>query len=329
MTLVAITPLNLAPVLTFAVYVIIALFWKNESLLAEKAFTSIALISLLTTPVVMFVQGLPIVIQCIGSFDRIHEYCNYSDNATGTDELLTTGESDHHGDGSGAAGQRSFAWRRGGDAVLKDISLRFAPGTVTALIGPVGSGKSALLQSLLGELSVVTPAGAVLEERLLDQNGGAAYCSQEPWLENGTIRQNVIGAYPYEESWFNRVVRSCCLDTDLSQLSQRDLTAVGSKGHSLSGGQKQRVVCRKPQHSQSKFLQLEKSADRCWQAIARAVYSRQSLVLLDDVFSGMDARTSRLVASGLLGSDGLLRNSQATVVLATNNSECALEPSPG
>ncbi|GJN80117.1 hypothetical protein PLIIFM63780_003641 [Purpureocillium lilacinum] len=281
--LFSITPLNLAPVLTFAVYVIIALFWKNESLLAEKAFTSIALISLLTTPVVMFVQGLPIVIQCIGSFDRIHEYCNYSDNATGTDELLTTGESDHHGDGSGAAGQRSFAWRRGGDAVLKDISLRFAPGTVTALIGPVGSGKSALLQSLLGELSVVTPAGAVLEERLLDQNGGAAYCSQEPWLENGTIRQNVIGAYPYEESWFNRV------------LSQRDLTAVGSKGHSLSGGQKQRV------------------------AIARAVYSRQSLVLLDDVFSGMDARTSRLVASGLLGSDGLLRNSHATVVLATNN----------
>ncbi|GJN66171.1 hypothetical protein PLICBS_000187 [Purpureocillium lilacinum] len=197
--LFSITPLNLAPVLTFAVYVIIALFWKNESLLAEKAFTSIALISLLTTPVVMFVQGLPIVIQCIGSFDRIHEYCNYSDNATGTDELLTTGESDHHGDGSGAAGQRSFAWRRGGDAVLKDISLRFAPGTVTALIGPVGSGKSALLQSLLGELSVVTPAGAVLEERLLDQNGGAAYCSQEPWLENGTIRQNVIGAYPYED----------------------------------------------------------------------------------------------------------------------------------
>ncbi|PWI71738.1 Na/K ATPase alpha 1 subunit [Purpureocillium lilacinum] len=293
--LFSITPLNLAPVLTFAVYVIIALFWKNESLLAEKAFTSIALISLLTTPVVMFVQGLPIVIQCIGSFDRIHEYCNYSDNATGTDELLTTGESDHHADGSGAAGQRSFAWRRGGDAVLKDISLRFAPGTVTALIGPVGSGKSALLQSLLGELSVVTPAGAVLEEHLLDQNGGAAYCSQEPWLENGTIRQNVIGAYPYEESWFNRVVRSCCLDTDLSQLSQRDLTAVGSKGHSLSGGQKQRV------------------------AIARAVYSRQSLVLLDDVFSGMDARTSRLVASRLLGSDGLLRNSHATVVLATNN----------
>ncbi|UNI17048.1 hypothetical protein JDV02_003426 [Purpureocillium takamizusanense] len=293
--LLSITPLNLAPVLTFAAYVIIALFWRNESLLAEKAFTSIALISLLTAPVVMFVQGLPIVIQCISSFDRIQEYCNYGGKAADTDEPSMNSDSGHYYDEPGARGQRNFAWRRGGKAVLKDVSLTLMPGTITALMGSVGSGKSALIQSLLGELSEGQSATSGPADNPLARNGGAAYCSQEPWLENGTIRQNIIGAFPYDEPWFHTVVRSCCLDADLNQLSQRDFTTVGSKGHNLSGGQKQRV------------------------ALARAVYSRQPLLLLDDVFSGMDARTSRLVARRLLGPEGLLRKIHATVVLVTNN----------
>ncbi|KXH40133.1 ABC transporter, partial [Colletotrichum salicis] len=73
----ALTPINLAPIVTFAVYVIISVFWKNETLLPAQAFASIALIGLLTTPVVMFIQLLPMVVQSFACFDRIQDFCNY------------------------------------------------------------------------------------------------------------------------------------------------------------------------------------------------------------------------------------------------------------
>ncbi|EFX06313.1 ABC multidrug transporter [Grosmannia clavigera kw1407] len=214
----------LSPVLTFAVYSVVAVFWKNETLLTTKAFTSLTLVSLLTAPVISFIQGLPNVVQCLGNFSRIQEFCNYE-----------TG-----GDAPGSASSSS-----------KETSQR---------------------RPLM------------------------AYCAQQPWLENGTIRRSIVGASPWDSRWHGTVCTACCLDPDMPQLEMGDLTHVGSKGVNLSDGQKQRI------------------------ALARAVYSRRRTLLLDDVFSGMDAYTAGFVIARLLGCHGgLLRNEQTTVILTTHS----------
>ncbi|KAK6390405.1 hypothetical protein LTR65_005528 [Meristemomyces frigidus] len=302
-------PINLAPVATFAVYVIISVFWKNESLLTVQAFTSLALISLLTTPVIVFIQALPSVIQCIGCFDRIQEFCNYcpelqaqstSNDSDTSDQrglaisLRPLPISDYqlaqsllHDDPLSYQGQ-SFRWTKQGPDVLESLSVAVERRRVTAVVGPVGCGKSSFLASILGEMFATTarPSRAMPP---------TAYCSQEPWLENGTIRQNIIGPATYDSKWYSSVAIGCGLEPDLVRLKKGNDTRVGSKGVNLSGGQKQRI------------------------ALARAVYARPNLVLLDDVFSGMDAHTMATVSGRLLGPEGLLRKLQTTVVLATHS----------
>lgn len=97
----------------------------------------------------------------------------------------------------------------------------------------------------------------------------------------------------FEEPWYTTVVRACSLEQDILDFPKGHSTLVGSAGISLSGGQKQRL------------------------AIARPVYSRKSLVMLDDVFSGLDAGTEEKIFSRLLGKQGLLRRNHITVILVT------------
>ncbi|KAI1762970.1 ABC transporter [Hypoxylon sp. FL1150] len=307
--LLSLTPINLAPVVTFAVYVIIAIFWKDESLLAAKAFTSVTLISLLTTPVILFIQALPLLFQSIGSLERIQQYCDgarvdsdtVDDNSHGGSAISLQHlasldrKAAYTSDGPPIClKSRSLAWARDKPAVLKDLNVNIQRGKITAVVGRVGSGKSAFLNSLLGEMVSTSPLSEE-EDQESRYRESIAYCAQEPWLENKTVRQNIIGVSPHDEKWYNSVIYACGLDTDLRQLHRGDQTNVGSAGQNLSGGQKQRV------------------------ALARAVYSRRSIVVLDDVFSGMDSNTANLVTSRLLGRDGLFRQQQTTAVLATHN----------
>ncbi|CRG91304.1 ABC transporter C family member 3 [Talaromyces islandicus] len=118
-----------------------------------------------------------------------------------------------------------------------------------------------------------------------------------PWFINGTIRDNITGQSAtgsVDEEWYSSVLWACGLETDFCGFREGDKTIVGSKGSFLSGGQKQRI------------------------ALARAVYSRCQLILLDDVFSGVDAYNVSLISNRLLGKDGLLRKTQATVVFVTH-----------
>jgi ATP-binding cassette, subfamily C (CFTR/MRP), member 1 len=249
------TPINLAPVVTFAIYVIISVFWKHESLLTAQAFTSLALISLLTTPVIVFIQALPRVIECTNCFCRIQEYCNYGlksealseiydlqDVAGGTVILqhstpneVESAQSSPENLAISFKGQ-SFGWKENEPSILRDLHIAIKRRSITAIVGQVGSGKSTLLQSILGETI------ASLAERQ-KATTSVAYCSQEPWLENTTIRQNIIGISAYEPKWYSLVISCCCLDPDLRQLQEGDQTCVGSKALNLSGGQKQRIVC--------------------------------------------------------------------------------------
>ncbi|GAB1207658.1 hypothetical protein APSETT445_006383 [Aspergillus pseudonomiae] len=321
----ALTPINLAPVLTFGIYTIVAVFWKSQTLLLAQAFTSLSLISLLTTPVIVFIQTMPMVFQCVGNFDRIQEYCNYSSQTRNvpysgdgsrtpcsTSEEETTLESvplgtlskrESHSHSLFHADLRldgqAFAWNRSSaDPVLHDLQIAIKRGSITAIIGPVGSGKSSFLHALLGELLDIPLELRLSRRGKVDPRAreAMAYCAQHPWLENHTIRENIRGSSPWDLKWYHCVLSACALETDLAQLEKGDLTHVGSNGMKLSGGQKQRI------------------------ALARAIYSKRSTLLLDDVFSGIDMHTAQIVSRSLLGRDtGLLRNGNTTVVLTTHN----------
>lgn len=302
---------NLAPVVTFAVYAITSIYWKEGSLLTAQAFTSITVIEQLTLSVLLCIQTFPTMVQCVGSFSRIQEFCNYTasdadqnDRRPNRHEVTSEislqplgreGEAYRasqlglqHKDAIVLLEGQDFAWERGKQPVLKQMATRIERGRITVLVGPVGSGKTTLLESIMGETLATRPV-------IRDGFGSTAYCSQQPWLENVTIRANIIGVTPYEKTWYNQVTASCGLSRDLENLDAGDRTKIGSKGLNLSGGQKQRI------------------------ALARAVYSRPNMVLLDDVFSGMDVPTTETVSQRLLGAHGYFRRTHTTVVLATHN----------
>lgn len=146
---------------------------------------------------------------------------------------------------------------------LEDISLDFVEGGLNVITGQSGSGKTTLLLAILGE--------TYLEGGAVTAPGDIAYASQTAWLQNDTIQNNILFGSPMDRARYNRVIYACCLHEDLRDLADGDQTSVGENGTSLSGGQKARV------------------------ALARALYAPSSLVLMDDIFSALDAKTSASV----------------------------------
>ncbi|CAD6222001.1 GSCOCT00005267001.2-RA-CDS [Cotesia congregata] len=168
---------------------------------------------------------------------------------------------------------------------LCDVTLNVKPGELCTLVGPVGSGKSSLLNLLLQELPV--SAGTVglfqfenkksivfkSKHRFIQDNPEMtiSYASQDPWLFSGTIRENILFGLEYDHTRYLEVTRVCSLMKDFQQFPNGDLTSVGERGASLSGGQKARVN------------------------LARAIYKQADLYLLDDPLSAVDARVARLL----------------------------------
>ncbi|KAL4977122.1 hypothetical protein BDW66DRAFT_166044 [Aspergillus desertorum] len=184
----------------------------------------------------------------------------------------------------------TVTWKKDAPPVLREINLTISHG-ITMIIGPVGSGKSTLLESILDE-TLVTSGHA---DRI--SFGSVAYCSQTAWLQSKSIKANIIGASPIDERWYRTVISACGLEKDLSRLPRGDSTAVGNSGIRLSGGQKQRI---------SAYTDAE-------QALSRALYSRAEIILLDDVFSGIDTVGTEIIARNLFGY--LLRYADKIVVL--------------
>ncbi|RDH38689.1 P-loop containing nucleoside triphosphate hydrolase protein [Aspergillus welwitschiae] len=300
------SPADLAPMATFVVYVIIALVRDDKSLLAAQAFTSLSLVSLVTDPVLTFILSLPEVVQCLGCFNRIQEYCCSEEPADGVKSLQNTpvdkvgvsydlkeiSKSQSSRKDLVAFSNLSVGWTKNAPPVLRDMTLTIQHGAVTMIVGPIGSGKSTFLETILGE-------SLVLQGRADRDASPIAYCSQAPWLQSTTIRENILAGLPVDTVWYDTVLRACGLEGDLARLPRRDQTPVGSNGIALSGGQKQRI------------------------ALARALYSRCRVLLLDDVFSGIDAATTEIITRSLFGDGGLFQTLQSTVVLATHSSGIA------
>ncbi|XP_035828954.1 multidrug resistance-associated protein 1 [Aplysia californica] len=155
------------------------------------------------------------------------------------------------------------------------VSMEVAKGSLTMVVGRVGSGKSSLLSGLLGELMCLS--GSV------DVKGSIAYVAQQAWIQNGTVKNNILFGSPPNEARYRAVVKACALDRDLSILPSGDRTEIGEKGVNLSGGQKQRI------------------------ALARAVYSDMDLYLLDDPLSAVDAHVGKHIFQHVIGPEGLLK----------------------
>ena len=156
----------------------------------------------------------------------------------------------------------SSFWNYSSDRpALQNVSLQASSGQLIGITGPVGSGKTSLLMTILGELPISSGQ--------MSCTGKMAYVSQTPWVYSGTVRENVVFGMPFVEEKFNKIIEVCDLGKDLSRFPKRDLTEIGQRGVILSGGQRARV------------------------SLARAVYSDADIYLLDDPLSAVDAKVGK------------------------------------
>ncbi|KAM8716483.1 hypothetical protein ACLKA7_003372 [Drosophila subpalustris] len=168
------------------------------------------------------------------------------------------------------------------DPILDNINIKLHRQQLVAVIGPVGAGKSSLIQAILGELRAETGSVKLY--------GKCSYAAQEPWLFSATVRENILFGLPLEKQRYRTVVKMCALERDFELLDRGDKTIVGERGASLSGGQKARI------------------------SLARAVYRQADVYLLDDPLSAVDTHVGRHLFEQCMR--GFLRNQ--LVILVTH-----------
>ena len=247
-------PEIVAPFVTFAI-----VYAQAGTVNVAQAFTSLAIIMLLTGNLAQLLSSIPQFAASLGSFDRIQGYLLSSERLD-TRNLLqdSPGFGDIPKDDAEAAEPKSAAHDQmleihslskdtmvtigngsfGEPEVLRDINIGLPKSSLTMVVGPIGSGKSMLLKAILGEL---LPSKGSIHIKSTE----VAYCAQEPWLINKSIRQNIIGPSSNHEkdaAWYRTVTSACGLDADIASFPEGDELVVGSGGIRLSGGQKQRVV---------------------------------------------------------------------------------------
>jgi len=165
---------------------------------------------------------------------------------------------------------------------LQHINLKVPKGSLCAVVGTVGSGKSSLLSALLGEMERVSG--------LVEISGRIAYVSQQAWIQNAKLKDNILFGSKMDTNKYKKTIDDCALTSDLDILPAQDETEIGEKGINLSGGQKQRV------------------------AVARAVYADADLYLLDDPLSAVDSHVGKHIFDKVIGPEGCLKNKTRVLV---------------
>ncbi|KAF1947045.1 hypothetical protein EJ02DRAFT_171889 [Clathrospora elynae] len=289
--------------LSFLVYTNV----EHKALIPSVAFTALSLFQILRIPLDQLADMVAHVQESRVSVDRIEEYL--LEPETEKYSQLVTHRKDEGGqpiigfkNGTFSWGGKDMADQAAADAFkLMELSLKFSVGKLNVVVGPTGSGKTSLLMGLLGEMTklkgdVYLPGGGSREDLTPDPSTGltesVAYCAQQAWLVNGTVKDNIVFASDWDQKRYEDVIDACSLKRDIEILDAGDETIVGEKGVTLSGGQKQRI------------------------SLARALYSKARHVLLDDVLSAVDSHTAKWIFDYALHGH-LMAN--RTCILVTHN----------
>ena len=234
-------------------------------LTASVAFPALSLFNLLRFPVMMFPTQLMNIINGKVALDRIQDFMEMDEMHQAP---IRPVESPAITIKNG-----SFAWAMGHETILQGINVTIPQGKLVIVVGEVGSGKTSLLSAILGEMLVRSGEVCV--------SGSLSYTQQDPWIQNLSLRDNILLDQPYDELKYRKVIKACALEQDLSMLPAGDETEIGEKGVNLSGGQRHRV------------------------ALARACYADADVYLLDDPLSAVDAHVGKHLLNdcivGLLG----------------------------
>ncbi|XP_071062931.1 LOW QUALITY PROTEIN: ATP-binding cassette sub-family C member 3 [Pseudochaenichthys georgianus] len=259
---------------TFAVYVSID---ENNILDAEKAFVSLSLFNILRFPLNMLPQVISSMVQASVSLKRIESFLSHEElDPNSVDRKHTAA------DFAVTVVNGKFSWAKDDPPVLHNINVMVPQGSLLAVVGHVGCGKSSLLSALLGEVEKL--------EGEVSIRGSVAYVPQQAWIQNATLRDNILFGKDYNEPKYRCVLEACALTPDLEVLPGGDMTEIGEKGINLSGGQRQRV------------------------SLARAVYSDTDVYLLDDPLSAVDAHVAKHIFDNLIGPEGCLKGKTRILV---------------
>uniref|UniRef100_A0A5F8G654 Multidrug resistance-associated protein 1 n=1 Tax=Monodelphis domestica TaxID=13616 RepID=A0A5F8G654_MONDO len=248
---------------TFAVYVTVD---KNNVLDAQKAFVSLALFNILRFPLNILPMVISSIVQASVSLKRLRIFLSHEELEP--ESIVRKPIKD---------GEYLFS--------LTVITFTVPQGALVAVLGQVGCGKSSLLSALLAEMDKI--------EGHVSIKGSVAYVPQQAWIQNASLRENVLFGRQPQERFYKTVIESCALLPDLEILPSGDRTEIGEKGVNLSGGQKQRV------------------------SLARAVYCDSDVYLFDDPLSAVDAHVGKHIFEKVIGPQGILKNK--TRILVTHS----------
>ncbi|XP_033725081.1 multidrug resistance-associated protein 1-like [Pecten maximus] len=263
--------------MNFAILLIYMLADLSRYLNATTAFTIVSVVNVIRYPIALSPFVITSCIQTYVSVDRIQRFLWEEDLEHDNVKRVT------HGDHAVSIQNGRFTWDIEDQmTTLTNINFEIPQGKLVAVVGIVGSGKSSLISAVLGELERL--------EGEVTLKGSIAYVPQEAWIQNMTLRDNILFGTPYREKKYRRVLEACQLLPDLSILTAGDQTEIGQKGINLSGGQKQRV------------------------SLARAVYNNADVYLLDDPLSAVDSHVGKALFQKVIGNEGLLKNKTRILV---------------
>ncbi|XP_038042652.2 ATP-binding cassette sub-family C member 6 isoform X1 [Anas platyrhynchos] len=267
--------------IAFVMFAVYTLVDNTHILDAQKAFVSLTLINILNTAHSFLPFSINAVVQAKVSFNRLAAFLNLEElnpksSNRNTSDCVQASITIRNG---------TFCWSKEMSPCLRRIDLTVPQGSLIAIVGQVGAGKSSLLSALLGELEQM--------DGCVTMKGTAAYVPQQAWIQNASVEDNILFGNEMDEAWFNSVVDACALQPDLESFPAGQKSEIGEKGINISGGQKQRVN------------------------LARAVYQKASIYLLDDPLSAVDAHVGQHIFEHVLGPNGLLKNKTRVLVTHT------------
>ncbi|KAH9747880.1 ABC transporter C family member 2 [Citrus sinensis] len=249
-----------------------------------RAFTSLSLFAVLRFPLFMLPNMITQVVNANVSLKRMEEFLLAEEKILLPNPPLTSGLP--------AISIRNgyFSWDSKAERpTLLNINLDIPVGSLVAIVGGTGEGKTSLISAMLGELPPVSDASAVIR-------GTVAYVPQVSWIFNATVRDNILFGSAFEPARYEKAIDVTSLQHDLDLLPGGDVTEIGERGVNISGGQKQRV------------------------SMARAVYSNSDVFIFDDPLSALDAHVGRQVDRIILVHEGMVKE-EGTFEDLSNNGE--------